>query len=560
MTLLLNKFVKNSTFDSYKDFNENFKIDVPKNFNFAYDVVDEYAKIKPEKIALVWCNDITEKIFTFEDLKFYTDKAANFFKSLGIKKSDKVMLTLKSRYDFWISIIALHKIGAIVIPATHMLKPEDIVYRLQAGDIKAVITIREDEVPENFQKAEKESGKEIIKIFAGEEDLHGWYNLREEIQKASKDFVRPTGSEATKETDTAVIFFSSGTTGLPKMVKHDYRYPLGHIVTAKYWQNVVEDGLHYTIADTGWGKALWGEIYGQWISGSAVFVYDYDRFHAEQVLNHCLKHNITTLCCPPTMYRLFIKENIKKFDFSSIQQVVTAGEPLNDEVFRKFKEVTGLEIKQGFGQTESVVSIATFFWMDIKLGSMGKPAPIYDVMLMNHEGNECDIGEEGEIVINVSEGIPVGLFTGYYNDPEKTNEAYRGGYYHTGDTAWKDEEGYYWFKGRVDDVIKSSGYKIGPFEVESALLEHDAVFDCAITGIPHQIRGQIVKATIVLSKGYTPSDELTKELQNHVKQVTAPYKYPRAIEYVEKLPKTFSGKLMRKKIRLEDEEKLKSKK
>jgi acetyl-CoA synthetase len=559
MTSLLKDFLPKTSFDSYEDFQENFEISVPDDFNFAYDVVDKYAKEDPKKIALVWCNDTEDKTFTFKDLKYFSDKAANFFVSIGVKKGDKVLLTLKSRYDFWITIIALHKIGAIVIPATHMLKPEDIEYRLKSADIHTVVTIREDGVPECFEEAEKDAGVKLNKVFAGDIDLDGWYNLRDEIERASDDFKRPTGEDKNLVTDTSIIFFSSGTTGLPKMVNHSFGYPLGHIITAKYWHNVVEDGLHYTIADTGWGKALWGEIYGQWISGSATFVYDYDRFHAGEVLDKALSHKITTFCCPPTMYRFFIKEDLSKYDFSTIVYATTAGEPLNDEVFRQFKKSTGLEIKEGFGQTETVLSIGTFPWMDIKLGSMGKPSPLFNIDLLNKEEESCDIGEEGEIVIDISEGYPLGLFKGYYNDQAKTDKTCRAGYYHTGDTAWKDEDGYFWFKGRVDDVIKSSGYRIGPFEVESALLSHDAVLDCAITGIPHPIRGQIVKATIVLAKGYEPSEELTKDIQNHVKHVTAPYKYPRAVEYVDELPRTISGKIMRKKIRVEDEEKNKNK-
>ncbi|MDY2744047.1 MAG: AMP-binding protein, partial [Methanosphaera sp.] len=399
-------------------------------------------------------------------------------------------------------------------------------------------------------------GISLNKVFAGDVDLKGWYNLREEVEKASPKFERPVHEDDSVE-DTSVIFFSSGSTGQPKMIKHSFGYPLAHIVTSKYWHQVVDNGLHYTIADTGWGKALWGEIYGPWIAGSGIYIYDYDRFHPYQVLSKALDHKITTLCCPPTMYRFFIKEDIDNLDFSSLKVATTAGEPLNDEVFYKFKDLTGLEIREAFGQTESVAAIANFPWLDIKLGSMGKPAPLFNIKLLNDEGKECDVGETGEIVFDISEGYPLGLFKGYYNNQEKTDETIYEGYYHTGDSAWKDEDGYYWYKGRIDDVIKSSGYKIGPYEVESALLSHDAVLDCAVTGIPHPIRGQIVKATIVLADNYEPSDELTKDIQNHVKHVTAPYKYPRAIEYVDELPKTISGKIMRKKIRSEDELKYK---
>ena len=556
MTSLLNRYVPRTEFDSYEDFNENLKITVPEDFNFAYDIVDVYAKEQPDKVALSWCDDNQEKIFTFSNLKQLSDKAANFFKSLGVTKGDRVLLTLKSRYDFWYCMLALHKLKAIAVPATHMLKPEDIEYRIDVAGIKTVVTIREDGVPESYAEVEKTLGLKLNKVFVGTEDMPGWYDLRKEVKKALDNFERPVYDDDSVE-DTSVIFFSSGSTGQPKMIKHSFGYPLAHIVTSNYWHQVVDNGLHYTIADTGWGKALWGEIYGPWISGSGIYIYDYDRFHPYEVLSKALEHKITTLCCPPTMYRFFIKEDIDNLDFSSLQHATTAGEPLNDEVFYKFKELTGLSIREAFGQTETVATIANFPWVDIKLGSMGKPAPLFNIKLLNTDGCECDVGEEGEIVFDISEGYPLGLFKGYYNNQEKTDETIYDGYYHTGDSAWIDEDGYYWYKGRIDDVIKSSGYKIGPYEVESALLSHSAVLDCAVTGIPHHIRGQIVKATIVLDKGYQPSQELTKDIQNHVKHVTAPYKYPRAIEYVDELPKTISGKIMRKKIRLEDEEKFK---
>ena len=556
MESLLNKYVEREEYASYEDFYKNFKINVPEDFNFAYDIVDVYAKENPDKVALSWCDDKEDKVFTFKDLKTLSDKAANFFTSIGVTKGDRVLLTLKSRYDFWYCMLALHKIKAIAVPATHMLKPEDIEYRITSAGIQTVVVIREDGVPENYAEVEETLGVKLNKVFVGTEEKEGWYNLRKEVEKASSNFKRPVYENDTVE-DTSVLFFSSGSTGQPKMIKHSFGYPLAHIVTSHYWHQVVEGGLHYTIADTGWGKALWGEIYGPWISGSGIYIYDYDRFHPYEVLSKALDHKITTLWCQPTMYRFFIKEDIENLDFTSLKHVSTAGEPLNDEVYYRFKELTGLSIRESFGQTETVATIANFPWMDIKLGSMGKPAPLFDIKLLNAEGKECDVGEEGEIVFDISEGYPLGLFKGYYNNEEKTNETIYGGYYHTGDSAWKDEDGYYWYKGRIDDIIKSSGYKIGPYEVESALLSHSAVLDCAVTGIPHPIRGQIVKATIVLSEGYQPSEELTKDIQNHVKHVTAPYKYPRAIEYVDELPKTISGKIMRKKIRVADEEKYK---
>ena len=439
MTSLLKRYVPRTEFESYEDFYENLKITVPEDFNFAYDIVDVYAEEQPDKVALSWCNDDEDKIFTFKDLKFFSDKAANFFQSLGVKKGDRVLLTLKSRYDFWYCMLALHKLKAIAVPATHMLKPEDIEYRIKAAGIKTVVTIREDGVPESYAEVEKTLGISLNKVFAGDVDLKGWYNLREEVEKASSKFERPVHEDDSVE-DTSVIFFSSGSTGQPKMIKHSFGYPLAHIVTSKYWHQVVDNGLHYTIADTGWGKALWGEIYGPWIAGSGIYIYDYDRFHPYQVLSKALDHKITTLCCPPTMYRFFIKEDIDNLDFSSLKVATTAGEPLNDEVFYKFKDLTGLEIREAFGQTESVAAIANFPWLDIKLGSMGKPAPLFNIKLLNDEGKECDVGETGEIVFDISEGYPLGLFKGYYNNQEKTDETIYEGYYHTGDSAWKDDD------------------------------------------------------------------------------------------------------------------------
>jgi acetyl-CoA synthetase len=555
MSSLLNKFVNRTEFESYQDFRDNFKIQVPENFNFAYDVVDEYAQKHPEKRAIVWCNDYDqERILTFRDLKEYSDKAANFFKESGIKKGDKVMLTLKSRLEFWFCILALHKIGAITIPATHMLKTKDIVYRIKEAGIKMVVCIGEDGVPQYFDEAHQQMGDNgLIKVVVGDEEREGWLNFREELKNASPEFKRPAGDQRTKIHEPSLVYFSSGTTGLPKMVLHDYTYPFGHIITAK-WQNVLDDGLHYTVADTGWAKAMWGQIYGQWIAGSAIFVYDYERFDASKMLEKASKHGVNTFCAPPTIYRFLIQEDLSQYDFSTLKYAVTAGEPLNPEVYNKFREFTGLKLMEGFGQTECVVCIANFPWMDPRPGSMGKPSPGYHIELMDKEGQFCDIGEEGEIIIKTSQEKPPGLFRGYYMDPEKTEEVWHDGYYHTGDTAWMDEDGYLWFVGRNDDMIKSSGYRIGPFEVESAVISHPAVLECAITGVPHPLRGQVVKATVVLTREYQPSEELKKEIQNHVKSVTAPYKYPRIIEFVDELPKTISGKIRRVEIRTRDME------
>jgi acetyl-CoA synthetase len=556
MSSLLNNFVSKTEFESYEDFEKNFRIDVPEQFNFAYDVVDEYAEKHPEKIAMVWCDDNSDRTFTFKEMKYYSDKAANLFKDSGIKKGDTVMLTLKSRYEFWFCLLALNKIGAIPIPATHMLKSKDIQYRIESADIKMIVCIAEDMVPECVDQAEKDLGDgKIIKAVVGDEDRDGWMNFRKTLELSSEKFERPTGTESTSIKDPSVVYFSSGTTGLPKMILHDFTYPLGHIITAKYWQRVVDDGLHYTVADTGWAKCLWGKIYGQWIAGSAVFVYDYDRFEADQMLEKASQHGVTTFCAPPTIYRFLIKEDLSKYDFSTLEYAVTAGEPLNPEVYNKFYEFTGLRLMEGFGQTETVVCIANFPWMKPRPGSMGKPSPGYEIFLMDKHGKICDVGEEGELVIKTLNGKPPGLFGGYYLDKKKTDESWHDGYYHTGDTAWKDEDGYLWFVGRNDDIIKSSGYRIGPFEVESAVISHPSVLECAITGVPHPVRGQVVKATIVLAKNFQPTEELKKEIQNHVKSVTAPYKYPRIIEFVDELPKTISGKIRRIEIREKDEEK-----
>jgi acetyl-CoA synthetase len=554
MSSLLDKFVSQVDFKSYQDFRDNFHIQIPENFNFAYDVVDEYAHQDPDKVALVWCNDEKDKKFTFKELKEYTDRTANFFSQQGIEKGDRVMVTLKSRYEFWFCILALHKLGAITIPATHMLKTKDIVYRVENAGIKMVVCIAEDGVPQYFDEAHNELGnKKLIKSIVGDEDRDGWLNFRKEIENASPEFERPKGDLKTKNEEISLIYFSSGTTGMPKMIMHDYTYPFGHILTA-YWQNVIDDGLHYTVADTGWAKAMWGQIYGQWFSGSGVFVYDYDRFDAGKMLEKSSYHGVTTFCAPPTIYRFLINEDLSEYDFSSLKYAVTAGEPLNPEVYNKFQEFTGLKLMEGFGQTECVVCIANFPWMEPRPGSMGKPSPGYDIKLMSADGNICDVGEEGELVINTADGKPPGLFRGYYREEGRTEAAWHDGYYHTGDTAWMDEDGYFWFVGRNDDMIKSSGYRIGPFEVESAVISHPSVLECAITGVPHPVRGQVVKATVVLTGDYEGSPELAEEIQSYVKQVTAPYKYPRVVEFVDELPKTISGKIRRVEIRERDEE------
>jgi acetyl-CoA synthetase len=550
--MILNKFLAQTEFTSYEDFTDNFKINIPENFNFAFDVVDEIAKETPDKIAMVWCNDSGEEaIFTFAQMKKYSDKAANFFRSAGIRKGDPVMLVLKRRYEFWFCTLALNKIGAITIPATHLLSTKDIVYRNNAADIKMIICVPDQEVIQHVEEAESKSPTLKLKMLIGE-NREGWLNFNSGMENSSAEFSRPTGTESTKNDDIMLLYFTSGTTGMPKMVNHNYIYPLGHILTAKYWQNVQDNGLHFTVADTGWAKSAWGKLYGQWLSGSAVMTYDLDKFVPKNMMDVIEKYKVTTFCAPPTIYRFLIKEDLTKFDLKALKYCVVAGEPLNPEVYRQFQEATGIKLMEGYGQTECTVALATYSWMEPKPGSMGKPSPGYRIDLVDDEGNPSEIGEEGQIVIYTDQGAPTGMFGGYYRDDVLTQKVWHNDVYYTGDMAWRDEDGYYWFVGRADDVIKSSGYRIGPFEVESALMEHPAVLECAITAVPDPDRGQVVKATIILSKNYQASDELAKELQEHVKKVTAPYKYPRIVEFVSELPKTISGKIRRVQIRDED--------
>ena len=550
--MVLDKYLSRTEFTSYEDFVANYQLQIPENFNFAYDVVDEIASATPDKIAMVWCNDLgEEQIFTFGQMKKYSDKAANFFQSAGVTKGDPVMLILKRRYEFWFCILALHKIGAITIPATHLLSPKDIVYRSNAADIKMIVCVPEAEVIRHVEEAEVKSPTLKLKALIGE-DREGWLNFNSGMESSPEEFVRPFGDKIPKNEDIMLLYFTSGTTGMPKMVNHNYIYPLGHILTAKYWQNVQDNGLHFTVADTGWAKSAWGKLYGQWLSGSAVMTYDFDKFIPKHLMEVIEKYKVTTFCAPPTIYRFLIKEDLTKFDLSALKYCVVAGEPLNPEVYKQFLDATGIKLMEGYGQTELTVALATYSWMEPKPGSMGKPSPGYGIDLIDDEGNSCEIGEEGQIILYTDQQPPTGMFNGYYRDENLTQRVWHDDIYYTGDMAWRDEDGYYWFVGRADDVIKSSGYRIGPFEVESALMEHPAVLECAITAVPDPDRGQVVKATIILSKNYTSSDELAKELQEHVKKVTAPYKYPRIVEFVTELPKTISGKIRRVQIREED--------
>jgi acetyl-CoA synthetase len=550
--MMLDKYLSCVEFDSYSDFKENLKICVPDNFNFAFDVVDETADSTPDKIAMVWCDDKgRESVFTFGQMREESNRAANFFISAGIKRGDSVMLILKRHFSFWFCTLALNKIGAITIPATHLLSTKDIVYRNSAAKIKMIVCVPDSDVMGRIDESESSSPSLKIKVAAGT-GHGGWLDLEKGMKAASGIFPRPVSDEASCNSDTMLLYFTSGTTGMPKMVIHDFTYPLGHILTAKYWQNVQDNGLHFTVADTGWAKSAWGKIYGQWLAGSAVMTYDYDKFVPKSMMEIIEKYKVVTFCAPPTIYRFLIKEDLTRFNLSSLKYCVVAGEPLNPEVYKQFFDQTGIRLMEGYGQTECTVALATFPWMTPKPGSMGMPSPGYDIDIIDEEGNSCEAGIEGEIIIRTDKDKPVGMFLGYYRDETLTGKVWSGGIYRTGDMAWRDEDGYFWFVGRADDVIKSSGYRIGPFEVESALMEHPAVLECAITAVPDPDRGQVVKATIVTSKNYHPSEELAKELQEHVKKVTAPYKYPRLVEFVTELPKTISGKIRRVQIREDD--------
>lgn len=557
MDMLLKKFLPRIDFDSYEDFKQNFKINVPQDFNFGYDVVDAWAEAEPEKKALVWCDEEdNEKTFTFTQIKALSNKTANFLKSLGVKKGSVVMMILRRRWEYWVCATALHKLGAILIPATLQLTKKDIVYRGNAAKVDAIICVNDEFVISQVEAAAGEIPSLRHKILVAEQ-REGWLYLNEEIEKFPDVFPRPTGEDATRWNDIMLVYFTSGTTGMPKMVQHNFAYPLGHIITAKYWHHVEENKLHMSVSDSGWAKFGWGKIYGQWVCGAVIFCYDMlGKFNPQKLLAHVEKYRVTTFCVPPTMYRFMLQEDVSKYDLSSIHHCCTAGEPLNPEVTRKWKELTGHQIYEGFGQSEGPVLLANFGseWFEPISGSTGKPSPLYDIQLVDKEGNVCEDGDEGTIaVMDVKHNPPVGLFTGYYLNPEMTEERLGGKYYDTGDVAWRDSDGYFWFVGRNDDVIKCSGYRIGPFEVESALVAHPAVVECAITGAPDPIRGQVVKATVVLAKGYEGTPELTKELQNYVKKATAPYKYPRIIEYVDELPKTVGGKIKRAEIRKADE-------
>lgn len=549
---MLEKYLQQTEFTDFEDFKANYKLLVPENFNFGYDIVDAWAAKEPNKKALLWTNDQGEcREFTFGEIKKYTDQTASYFQSIGLKKGDIVMAILKRRYEFWFTIIALHKIGAVIIPATHLLTKKDLVYRNNAADIKAIIAVGDETIIKHINDAMPESPSVEMLISVGPVVPENWLDFHEGIENAAP--FTPIAN-VNKNDDALIISFTSGTTGNPKMVLLDCVYPLAHIITAKYWHNLHEDSIHLTIADTGWLKAVWGKLYGQWIVGACVFVYDHEKFTPAAILEKIHEHRITSLCAPPTIFRFLIREDLTKYDLSSLEYCTIAGEALNPAVYEQFLKLTGIKLREGYGQSETTLSLFTSPWVEPKPGSMGLINPHYDVDLLTPEGRSAEVGEQGQIVIRTDKSYPVGLFKGYYRNAQLTYEAWRDNIYYTGDVAWRDEDGYFWFVGRADDVIKSSGYRIGPFEVESALMTHPAVVECAITGVPDEIRGQIVKATVILSKEYRDQagESLVREIQEHVKTVTAPYKYPRIIEFVDELPKTISGKIRRTEIRERD--------
>ena len=558
---MIERFLKQTRFTSEEDYKQHLKFIIPENFNFAYEVIDAWAEETPDKLALLWTSERGEELrFTFKDLKEQTDQAAAYLQSLGIGHGDKVMLILKRHYQWWLSMIALHKLGAVAIPATHMLTKHDIVYRNERASVKAILCVNDEYVTGQIKAAMAESPTVQVLVAVNslsEEEKtvpEGFHDWNKEWKQAGQ-FQRLPFINSNE--DTLLMYFTSGTSGEPKMVAHDHLYALGHLTTGVFWHNLNADSIHLTVADTGWGKAVWGKLYGQWFAGATVFVFDHEKFTAEKIMRQIEKYRVTSFCAPPTIFRFMIQEDFAKYDLSSLKYCTTAGEALEPAVFEQFRQLTGIKMMEGFGQTETTMTLGTFPWMKPKPGSMGKPNAQYDIRLLKPDGTECEDGEKGEICVRVGDKKPLGLFKYYYRDEEKTKEVWHDGLYHTGDMAWRDADGYYWFVGRMDDVIKSSGYRIGPFEVESALMTHPAVVECAITGVPDPIRGMVVKATVVLTKEWKDKkgDALVKELQEHVKHETAPYKYPRIIEFADELPKTISGKIRRVEIREKDNQK-----
>ena len=556
MANLLNNFLDQVEYDSYKEMRQRYEVKASSSFNFAFDVVDVYAKQEPHKEALVWCDDHgEERLFTFKDLSVASKKTANYLSQLGIKKGYAVMLILRRRYEFWFFLLALHRIGAIAVPATHMLTTKDIEYRNNAAGIKMIVSVDDPALQEQIESAQARSPSVETLVTIGEA-RNGWESFAENLDSMPAVFNRPSGEVSVYNSDIMLIYFTSGTSSYPKMVQHDFTYPLGHIITAKYWQNVKDNGRHLTLAETGWAKAVWGKIYGQWIAGCAVFSYDMDTFVPGKLLEKLAQYKVTSFCAPPTVYRYLVQLDLSSYDLSHLEYCTTAGEALPVETFNRFLKKTGIALKEGYGQTELTLTIGNFSWMTARPGSMGKPAPGYEIDIVHPNGVSCSATEIGEIVIRVEKGRPFGMFSGYYKDTKLTDEVFEGNLYRTGDTAWKDQDGYFWFVGRSDDLIKSAGYRISPFEVENVLLRHPAVMECAVTGVEDKARNQIVKATIILKEGYTASKELSTELQSFSKHNSAAYKCPRLIEFVSELPKTISGKIRRVEIRERDRQAL----
>ena len=546
---MLENYLPRTEFDSYEDFIRSYKVNIPEDFNFGFDIIDGWASHEKDKPALVWCDDNGgERRFSFGDLSGLSNRAANYFVSLGVAKGDVVMCVLRRRYEYWIAAVALCKIGAIIIPATMQLTSKDIIYRANAAKVKAVVCFSDSDgfIVSQMEQALPECPTIETRVLTPDK-REGWQPFNEPLDSYPDTFERPSGDGRILSSDPMLIYFTSGTTGMPKMVVHNFSHPLGHIVTAKYWQQVRENKLHMSVSDSGWAKFGWGKIYGQLICGATIFAYDMEKFVPANLMEKLEKYRVATFCAPPTMYRFMLAEGMEGYDFSSIEHCGNAGEPLSPEVYNKIKDIWGLDMHEGFGQSESTVLVANFPWFKPIPGSMGKPAPLYDIDIVDENGEPCEDGEEGRIIVRNTEAV--GLFRGYYCDDKLTADAFAGGVYDTGDRAWHDPDGYYYFVGRNDDMIKCSGYRIGPFEVESVLAEHDAVLECAVTAAPDPKRGQIVKATVVLNKGWSPSDELVRELQDHVKKLTAPYKYPRIVEFVPELPKTIGGKIKRAEIR-----------
>jgi acetyl-CoA synthetase len=542
--MLLSKYLPRTDFDSYEDFLQNYQLTIPDTFNFGFDIVDAWASAEPEKRALVWCDDEgNEKTFSFSDISHLSNQAANWFEKKGIHRGSTVLVILRRRWEYWIAAVALCKLGATIIPATLQLSSKDITYRAKAAQVNMILSVDDPYIVDQVEKADVQ-----VPIVLVGQSRKSWIPF--DFESESDQYEAKDLKERTPK-DIMLMYFTSGTTGMPKMVTHDFFHPLGHIVTAKYWQRVQENGLHMSVSDSGWAKFGWGKIYGQWICGTAIFAYDMQKFEAKKLLEKMQHYHLTTFCAPPTMYRFMLLENLEDYDLSSIIQCCNAGEPLNPETYHGFYQKTGLKLTEGFGQSETSVLIANFPWFEPKPGSMGKPSPLYDIELWDADSQVCEDGVEGEIVIRNIHGRS-GLFRGYFHEDAYNENVFRDAAYHTGDVAWRDDDGYYWFVGRNDDVIKCSGYRIGPFEVESALSEHPAVLESAVTAYPDPVRGQVVKATIVLKPGFTASPELSKQLQDHVKKVTAPYKYPRIIDFVSELPKTASGKVKRAMIRNND--------